>query len=59
MSQLYKTISVGTKETAQPLVSKSYRGLSTVSTDVKKSFALYDLPLIKQDILNRISFMNL
>ncbi len=55
MSQLYKTISVGTKETAQPLMSKSYRGLSTVSTDVKKSFALYDLPLIKQDILNHFN----
>lgn len=31
--------------------TKTYKGFSTVSND-SKSFALYDLPLIKQDLIN-------
>jgi phage baseplate assembly protein W len=35
----------------QTLGSKTYKGFSTVSAD-SKSFSLYDLALIKQDIIN-------
>lgn len=49
---LYNRVSVQTNRPDQiPLTSRTYRGLSTVNGDAT-SFALYDLALIKQDILN-------
>lgn len=49
---LYKRIAVKSSKAEQPVVqSKAYRGLSTVDPDNKQS-TLYDLALIKQDLLN-------
>jgi phage baseplate assembly protein W len=53
MAELYKNISVSATQTAQPVTSKSYRGLSTVANGASKS--LFDLQLIKQDILNHFN----
>jgi len=50
--QLYKRITVESQINNSPVVpSKAYRGLSTVNPD-NKSGTLYDLALIKQDLLN-------
>lgn len=50
----YETIRLGSTETEgrkKPLTPKTYRGFSTVNSDVN-STALYDLELIKQDLIN-------
>jgi len=52
--QGYNNIKIGPNTTdvgPKPLVSRSYRGFSTVSTDTV-GVSLYDLPLIKQDLIN-------
>jgi phage baseplate assembly protein W len=46
-----RTVVPETKTLASAPLSKTYRGLSTVGNP-NKSFALYDLALIKQDIIN-------
>lgn len=49
---LYKNIKVQTAAAQKPPVSsKAYRGISTVNDD-NNSFVLYDIGLIKQDLLN-------
>ena len=49
---LYKNLKITSPRTMnQPLVDKSYKGLSTVNTE-DKNFKLRNLELIKQDILN-------
>jgi phage baseplate assembly protein W len=51
-SRLYdKVVLRGPAERSNVPGSKTYKGFSTVSGDTK-SFALYDLALIKQDIIN-------
>lgn len=47
---LYKRISTG-REVPNSIPSASYRGFSTVNENTE-NFALYDLELIKQDIIN-------
>lgn len=50
--KLYKKITLPGNRTAQNVPgTKTYKGFSTISPDAN-SFALYDLALIKQDILN-------
>lgn len=49
--KLYKTTSVGTSTNQPRVSSKAYKGISTVNPDAT-SFALYDLALIKQDLIN-------
>jgi phage baseplate assembly protein W len=49
---LYQTLTVPGPKTAKELLSsRTYRGFSTVNAD-SEGFSLYDLPLIKQDIIN-------
>lgn len=48
---LYKNITVGSKSDNTPVTSKQYRGISTVDSN-RNSFNLYDINLIKQDIVN-------
>jgi len=49
---LYKNIKVQTAAAQKPPVSsKAYRGMSTVNEE-NNSFVLYDIGLIKQDLLN-------
>ena len=47
---LYKNITVSNDIDNPPVVSKQYRGVSTVANP--KGFSLYDIGLIKQDIIN-------
>ena len=47
--KIYNRTTVG-NSTNNPVTSKSYRGVSTVGRP--KNFKMYDLELIKQDILN-------
>lgn len=50
--KLYEKITLPGNRTAQNVPgTKTYKGFSTISPDAN-SFALYDLALIKQDILN-------
>jgi phage baseplate assembly protein W len=50
--KLYKEIEVkSNKRPSEPVQSRAYRGLSTVNSD-NNSFNLYDIALIKQDIIN-------
>ena len=50
--KLYKeTVLAGKEFKEQPPSQKMYRGLSTVN-EANSSFALYDIGLIKQDLLN-------
>lgn len=49
--QLYKNITIDGDTNKNP-VSKRYRGISTVGNVGKTTFNLYDLDLIKQDIIN-------
>lgn len=50
--RLYKEIEVkSNKKVDIPPESRAYRGISTVSND-SNSFNLYDIALIKQDIIN-------
>lgn len=46
-----RTVIPENRKAFSPPISKAYRGMSTVSNDSGK-FALYDLALIKQDIVN-------
>jgi phage baseplate assembly protein W len=49
---LYKQITVsGSKKDSNPTTSRAYRGTSTVNPD-NNGWVLYDIALIKQDILN-------
>lgn len=48
---LYKNITIGSQSDSAPITSKQYRGISTVDPD-RGSFNLYDISLIKQDIVN-------
>lgn len=48
---LYKRISVDNNTSQVQLASKAYRGISTVNP-ARDSAVLYDLALIKQDIIN-------
>jgi phage baseplate assembly protein W len=49
---LYKQVTVtGSKKDVTPPGSRAYRGISTVNPDAT-SWVLYDIALIKQDILN-------
>jgi phage baseplate assembly protein W len=49
---LYKNIKIrGAKTNLPPVTSGVYKGISTVSTE-NKNAKLYDLSLIKQDIIN-------
>lgn len=47
---LYKNITISQDSNSDPVVSKRYRGISTVGA--KKNFNLYDINIIKQDIIN-------
>lgn len=50
--KLYKIPTVSTDRTPKPaMTSKSYRGMSTITSDSTK-VKLYDLALIKQDLIN-------
>jgi phage baseplate assembly protein W len=51
-SRLYNKIVIPATPARATPVPQAYRGFSTVST-VSKGFALYDLELIKQDLLNQ------
>jgi len=47
---LYKNISISSPATEESVTSKQYRGISTVANP--RGFNLYDLEIIKQDIIN-------
>src|SRR6056300_489531 len=50
--KLYKEIQVkSNKRPSAPVQSRAYKGISTVNAD-NDSFNLYDIALIKQDIIN-------
>jgi phage baseplate assembly protein W len=52
--QGYNNVKIGpdtTNSVPKPITSRSYRGFSTVSTETA-GVSLYDLPLIKQDLIN-------
>ena len=52
---LYDRIAIKPTQKQKPVVtSKAYRGLSTVNPE-NTSSTLYDLALIKQDLLNHLS----
>lgn len=46
-----KIVITGPKSRANPPISKTYKGFSTVSSETN-SFSCYDFALIKQDIIN-------
>src|SRR6056300_523514 len=48
---LYKRTKVSSVNSEKPITSRTYRGTSTVNRE-NSGFALYDLPLIKQDLIN-------
>jgi len=48
---LYDKIVVPAAQIAQPPIPKTYKGFSTINK-ASEGFALYDLELIKQDLLN-------
>jgi phage baseplate assembly protein W len=47
---LYKNVTVSSSSTNDPITSKRYRGISTVGD--RTNFNLYDINIIKQDIIN-------
>lgn len=47
---LYKNITISQESQSDPVVSKRYRGISTIGNP--KNFNLYDINIIKQDIIN-------
>jgi phage baseplate assembly protein W len=52
IQRLYQKITIGAGAAKEPIPPpRTYRGFSTVSPD-SESFTLYDLALIKQDIIN-------
>jgi len=48
---LYKRTKVTSVNSEKPITSRTYRGTSTVNIE-NSGFALYDLALIKQDLIN-------
>ena len=56
-ASLYKGITISSPENNKPVVSKQYRGISTVANP--KSFKIYDINCIKQDIINHAVTNNL
>lgn len=48
---LYKSISITSSKVDEPVTSKRYRSISTVNPNAN-SFNLYDISVIKQDIIN-------
>jgi len=50
-NRLYKNITVTADKVPERPISKQYRGISTVNR-TGRSYNLYDLDLIKQDIIN-------
>jgi phage baseplate assembly protein W len=46
-----KTVITGPQKRPNPVMSKTYKGFSTISTE-SNSYSLYDFALIKQDIIN-------
>jgi phage baseplate assembly protein W len=48
---LYKNIKVIGYEDSNPVISQRYKGISTVN-DINDSKTLYDIAIIKQDIIN-------
>ena len=55
MADLYKEIKIRTAKTPRaPVKQKAYRGFSTINPE-NSSFQLYDLALIKQDIINHFN----
>jgi len=52
IQRLYQnTVVKGDNRASKPPLPRTYRGFSTISPD-SENFALYDLSLIKQDLLN-------
>jgi len=50
--KLYKEIQIkSNKKPTEPVTSRAYRGISTANSE-NTSFNLYDIALIKQDIIN-------
>lgn len=49
--RLYKNIEVIGYQDKSPVISKRYKGISTVNP-YSNTFSLYDIALIKQDIIN-------
>jgi phage baseplate assembly protein W len=47
---LYKNITISQNFASDTVVSKRYRGISTIGA--RKNFNLYDINIIKQDIIN-------
>lgn len=50
-SNLYNKISLPSANRAEDITSKMYKGFSTINSNTE-NFALYDLELIRQDLLN-------
>jgi phage baseplate assembly protein W len=50
-NRLYKNVTVKNDSAPDRPVSKQYRGISTIDKN-RRSYNLYDLDLIKQDIIN-------
>ena len=50
-SNLYNKISLPAANRAEDITSKMYKGFSTINSNTE-NFALYDLELIRQDLLN-------
>jgi phage baseplate assembly protein W len=49
---IYKNVKVVGYEDPNPVVSKRYRGFSSVASDENLSYSLYDIAIIKQDLIN-------
>lgn len=50
-SQLYNRVTLPARPNITPAAPQMYKGFSTVATDTQ-NFTLYDLELIKQDLIN-------
>ena len=50
-SKLYNRVTLPAANTTENITSKMYKGFSTVNSNTE-NFALYDLELIRQDLLN-------
>ena len=50
-SSLYDKITLPAANRSEDITSQMYKGFSTISPDAE-NFSLYDLSLIKQDLLN-------
>lgn len=49
--EIYKRQHISTNKRSTPPAGKAYRGISTVNPN-KKGFNIYDIALIKQDLIN-------